>query len=373
MREWSFPIGTLLGVELRMHISFFLLLGLSMSYSVTLTGTAGRGLGLCALLFLALLLRETTRSIAVAAMSLDLSGILLLPTGSVLRYATAEANERAHRPEVIRRLALVGPLTNIGTGLVLGSLILAFSPLIQLADRPWITPAHLLRAAVWVNVLLGAVNLLPVAPLDGGELFRLGLDGLPAGLRSRSGFRSLGRLVAVALAGIGLALRNPWLTTLGAFLVFAGPLDQGSDPATTDAGTEAHPVRISDVMLVDFNTLSASDTLEDALDRSVHSLQDVFPVVRRGSMVGAVSRQGILEALQTHGNGYIQGVMTRSFATAQPGDALMKTLGRIMLGRGVQLVPVLDGDRIVGILTPQNLSQSMRLLDRGRRLRRQES
>ena len=126
-----------------------------------------------------------------------------------------------------------------------------------------------------------------------------------------------------------------------------------------------------DVMLMEFSTLSASDTLEDALQRSIHSLQDVFPVIRGSNLVGAVSRQGIVEALQTNGNGYVQGVMTRSFQTAQPDDSLVKTLRRIATGQGAQLVPVMDGDRIVGIITPQNLAHSMTMLNQRRRMREQ--
>ena len=91
-----------------------------------------------------------------------------------------------------------------------------------------------------------------------------------------------------------------------------------------------------------------------------------------GNRVGAVSRQGIVEALQSEGSGYVQGVMTRSFQTAQPDDSLVKTLRRIMAGQGAQLVPILDGNRIVGIITPQNLAHSMGLLNARRRLRQNE-
>ena len=132
------------------------------------------------------------------------------------------------------------------------------------------------------------------------------------------------------------------------------------------------PVLMRDVMLTDFSTLSASDTLEEALQRSVHTLQDVFPVVRGSNLVGAVSRQGIVEALQAEGNGYVQGVMSKSFQVAQPDDSLVKTLRRIMGGKGAQLVPVTEGNRIVGIITPQNLAHSIGLLSARRRLFQQD-
>ena len=86
------------------------------------------------------------------------------------------------------------------------------------------------------------------------------------------------------------------------------------------------------------------DTLEDALLRSIHSLQDVFPWCG-GEPRGAVSRQGIVEALQSEENSYVQGVMTRSFQTAGPDGLAVKTLRRIATGQGAQLVPVMEGDR----------------------------
>jgi predicted transcriptional regulator len=130
--------------------------------------------------------------------------------------------------------------------------------------------------------------------------------------------------------------------------------------------SEGDIVKVSDVMLTEYSILSASATLEDAVEQARHTLQDVFPVVRAGNMVGAVARQNILEALESTGNGYVQGIMTRSFQTAAPGDSLIATLNRVTGAVGVssQLVPVVEGERIVGIITPQNLQRSMGLLTR---------
>jgi CBS domain-containing protein len=123
-------------------------------------------------------------------------------------------------------------------------------------------------------------------------------------------------------------------------------------------------------MLTEFSMLAPSDTLEDALHKSIHSLQDDFPVVRGDSLVGIISRQSILSALRSEGNGYVQAVMSRSFHVAQPEDSLGTTISRFA-GRGLSLVPVTVGERIVGIVTLQNLMHSMSLLAESRKLRRQ--
>lgn len=369
MRGWSFSIGRLLGVEIRIHTFFLLLLGLSISYSSVSGSSGSRGFVLWLILVFAVGVREIARAIAAAWYGLELRSILLLPTGGLQQYATPEANERAATPEIGKRLGIVGPIANLFFGLLLAAIILTVTPEINLLEKPWLTPAHLIRGLVWTNLLLAAINLLPAAPLDGGRIFRgefARSHGVLKGTRAAAG---LGQIIGILLAIAGCVLPNMWLIMIGGFVFIGAHMDDTNILLANDS----NPVRMRDVMLTSFSTLSASDTLEEALQSSVHTLQDVFPVVRGGNLVGAVSRQGIVEALQSDGNGYVQGVMTRSFQTAQPDDSLVTTLRRIMAGQGAQLVPVLDGDRIVGIITPQNLAHSMGLLNARRRLRQHES
>lgn len=368
MRGWSFPIGRFLGVDVRIHTFFLLLLGLSISYS-SMAGTTGmRGFALWLLLLLAVAVREAARAVGTAWYGLELRSILLLPTGGLLSYASSETTEKAETPEMQKRMAVIGPIASIGFGLLLAAMTLTVSPEVNLVERPWLSPAHLLKAAVWINLLLGAVNLLPASPLDGGRVFRGEFAKTKGGLKSSRAVAGLGQAIAVGLMIIGFLMPNMWLIMLGGFVLIGAHMEDQGLLLQTDVDA----VRMRDVMLTQFSMLSASDTLEDALQRSVHTLQDVFPVVRGANLVGAVSRQSIVEALHTDGNGYVQGVMTRSFQTAQPDDSLVKTLRRIMAGQGAQMVPVLEGDRIVGIITPQNLAHSMGLLNQRRKMRPQE-
>jgi Zn-dependent protease/predicted transcriptional regulator len=374
MRGWSFPIGRFFGVDVRVHTFFLLLLGLSISYASMTGATGPRGFVLWLILLLAVFVREIARSLGAAWFGLELRSILLLPTGGLLSYASSEANELASTPALQKKLGIIGPVANIGFGLVLGAISLTFSPDVDLYGQPWLSPAHLLRSAVWMNLLLGVVNLLPALPLDGGRVFRgefAKTRGVIKGSRAAAG---VGQMVAYGLILAGMALMvsgkivGMWLLILGGFVMIGAHMEDQSSLLQTDVDA----VRMRDVMLTQFSTLSASDTLEEALQRSVHTLQDVFPVVRGSNLVGAISRQNIVEALHSDGNGYVQGVMTRSFQTAQLDDSLVKTLRRIMAGQGAQMVPVLEGDRIVGIITPQNLAHSMGLLNQRRRLRPQE-
>lgn len=381
MRRWSFQIGRIFGVEVRIHAFFLLLLFAFLALSSVAQISMTRVFALWLLLLFAVGVREVARAIGAAWFGLELRALLLLPTGGLMTFANG-ATERGSNPAIQRRMAFIGPVASIAFGCLVAAIVLAASPSVNLLSRPWISPLHLLRALVWLNLLLGVVNLLPAYPLDGSRLFsgagssgkgeeKAPGRGLLIGQRSAFGLgrnlqASVGQIIAIGLVLAGIVTGNNWLIILGPLILLGAHIENQGLLTQTDVDA----VRMRDVMLTQFSTLSASDTLEDALQRAIHTLQDVFPVVRGGSLVGAVSRQNIVEALASEGNSYVQGVMTRSFQTAQPDDSLVKTLRRIMGDQATQLVPVMEGERIVGIITPQNLSHSMGLLNQSRRMRR---
>src|ERR1700730_4263930 len=105
MLGWSFPIGRFLGVDVRIHTFFLLLLGLSISYASMIGVTGARGLALWLLLLLAVAVREGARSLGAAWFGLELRSILLLPIGGLFSYATPEATELAATPGMQKRMA----------------------------------------------------------------------------------------------------------------------------------------------------------------------------------------------------------------------------------------------------------------------------
>ena len=148
------------------------------------------------LLLLAVVVREVARAIGAAWFGLDIRSILLLPVGGLMSYASSEATEKASTPGMQKRMAVIGPTANIGFGLLLGAITLTIAPEVNLFERPWMSPLHLLRAAVWMNILLGVVNLLPASPLDGGRVFR-------------GEFAKTKGVMKSSRAAAGLAVRRP--------------------------------------------------------------------------------------------------------------------------------------------------------------------
>src|ERR1700761_4344379 len=145
MRGWSFPLGRWMGVELRIHTFFILLLGVCMAYTESVHLTMFRGVGLWLVLLSAVAVREVARMIVAAYHGLQLRNILLLPIGGLVAYANAESAESAGSRGVQWPMAVTGPLANLTFALVVVMLILGMSPTVNLFERPWITAAHLVR------------------------------------------------------------------------------------------------------------------------------------------------------------------------------------------------------------------------------------
>lgn len=376
MRAWSLPLGRWFGVHLRIHY-FFLLLLLFCGLSTNLAGIAAwRGIVLWFVLLGAVLGREAARAITAAWHGLAVRSILLLPIGGLFSYASPEMAEQASEGWAQTALTIAGPAANFGFALLMTGLIMGATTQVPIFALPIVTASHLMRSTVWLNVALALINFLPAYPLDAGRLLRSGMTGTRGVTQATRSASGLGQMIGIGAVIAGLALLavpnthvaasiSPWLI-MGGFFVFIGAQleDQG-----VMFQSVVETVRMRDVMLTDFDTLSPSDTLSDALYKAIHSLQDDFPVVRGPNLVGVVSRQGIVQALRHDGNGYIQGIMSRAFQVAQPDDSLGVLIRRIGSGR-MSLIPVAESGRIVGIVTWQNLSSSMGLLAEYRRLER---
>ena len=367
MRGWSIPLGRWMGVELRVHIFFPLLL--FVVFAISGNNQWSRGLALFLFLVSAVAVRETARLMVAAWMGLRLRAILLLPIGGLFAYANPESQEISSHGRGQFELALAGPLANWTAALVAAGAILGASPELQLIGHPLIAPTDLLRSLVWMQASLGLLHLLPAYPLDCGRLvrnaFALKHGSGPAG-RAAAG---LGQVLALATILAGILARDYWLSLAGLFIMVGAQIeDQG-----VFFQSVVDTVRMREVMLTDFATLSPSDTLADALYRCVHSLQEEFPVVRGPQLVGIISRQRIVDALRNEGNASVQSVMSRAFQVARPEDTLGATIRRLTAGHGLTLIPVTESGRVVGIVSVQNLMSSMSLLAEQRRIERQDA
>lgn len=369
MRSWSIFGGRFLGVEFRIHVTFVFLLAYFMLPFVR-TGDPGalsRGFALTVLVLISVFLRELGHALVGARNGLPVKASILLPVGGIaLTDATIRTDGAAHSTgHFIRevRVASAGLLVNAFLAGVTGLLLLSVAPLPSLWARPLVAVEALGRSFFWINVFLFALNLLPAFPLDSGRVFRAWLARRMDYQQATRRAVTLGQLFVVAFMLGGVRSQESLL--VGLFLFMATQMEE----RTAMFQSVAEAVRMEDVMLTHFSTLSPADTLEDALSKAVHSLQDDFPVVSGSDLVGVINRQTIVDRLRREGNGYVQGAMNKAFEIASRTESLASAF-RKLTTRGLTLIPVVDQERLVGIVTLQNLMHSMGLLAESRRLKK---
>jgi len=359
MLRSSIAIGRFMNVDLRVHISFLLLLVIAVGFSIVTNGGASRGVALWLAMCSAVLVREIARSIAATYVGLRLRALFLLPIGGLMAFSTSTHD--ASTPEAnTRLLMLTGPIANFGVGLLLLGTSYGLEPHVSLLAQPWISTSHILRGLVWMQLILGMVNLLPMPVVPSRTTKSdAAADAKPekSGLSGLLPFPSFGLGTGLALAMIvaGFVLMNLWLVILGGFMMLGAQLSSAHTVSSTDAET----ILVREVMLTEYTLLSSSDTLQGALDRSIHSSQDVFPVVRGDRLVGSIARQTIAERLLSEGDSYLQGIMTRSLQLASPTDKLVEALRRAASLGASEFIPVVEDGAMIGILTPQSLSRAV--------------
>jgi len=372
MRSWSIHVGRLFGVEVRLHLTFLILplFVFWTEYSVHPTANGPRDLALVGIVLACVAAHEIGHMLVARRLGLIPKAVILLPLSGVTvfdesRVEKPESADAAWKREV--RIALTGPLVNLAFALVAAGVILLAGVGAHLREWPFLQSSNLPRSLVWANLYIAGLNLLPAFPLDGGRILRAffarSMDAAAATRRAVS----ISHALAMTLMVAGL-FSNTWLTMVGVIIFSAAQLEERAVVFQSVLDN----VRLEEVMLTDFATLSPADTLEDALDKAVHSLQDDFPVIRGSDMVGVISRQRILEALRVEGNGYVQAVMNKLFEVSARQESLASAF-RKLTSRNLSIIPVVEDQRLVGIVTLQNLMHSMALLAESRKLRRDES
>lgn len=279
--RWSIHAARVAGIEIRIHLTFLLLLaGVGIGYHARGGMPAAlAGLAFVLLLFGSVVLHELGHAVAALRYGIHTPDITLLPIGGVARL---ERLPRDPRQELA--VALAGPavtaLIALGLTLAAGSGAGTTEPLQALDD-----PGHGLAAQLRdANLVLLAFNLLPAFPMDGGRVLRAGLALRMDYVRATRIAARAGRAFAFVFGLVGL-LFNP-LLVLVALFVFLGATQEA---AATEVQELSRRLPISAAMLTEFRSLREDATLEEAADALLRTSQHDFPVVD-----GAMRPRGVL-------------------------------------------------------------------------------
>ncbi|MDI6712449.1 MAG: site-2 protease family protein [Anaerosomatales bacterium] len=362
----SRPIGRLFGIPIEVNSSWFLVfflvsLGLATSYFPQalpeLPGTAHAALAFATALafFASIVIHELAHSLVARAGGLKVRRVTLFMFGGV-----SQMEEEPKSPLRELLMALAGPMTSFALGGIGLAALTAFGSAMPDALR---VPLEYLT---FINFSVGAFNLLPGFPLDGGRVLRSILWGLSKDIlkatrwATRTG-QAIGlSLVAIAVYGV---LRGQidaiWLAVMGWFI----SLLASNAYAQQVVRSRLAAIRLSEAMSSPVVTVPADTPLAEVAEAYVlggrHSR---YPVVAEGRVVGLVDLASV------------RSVPRDAWLQTTVGDVAMHDLSSVVAAPeasvesvlpqlepdGPGAVLVVEGGRLAGIVTRADVIRLLR-------------
>ncbi|MCL4836771.1 MAG: site-2 protease family protein [Thermoanaerobaculia bacterium] len=354
---WAFRIGTALGIPIRIHFTFLLLLVWFGVRSTRMGETFLSGVGFILLLFGCVLLHELGHAAMAKVYQVRTREIVLYPIGGVARL------ERMPSGKAELLIALAGPAVNLVLAGMLFAVMLVLQVRMPGSASELASGNSVLLQLLLVNASLFFFNLLPAFPMDGGRVLRATLTFFMSEERATAVAAGVGQGAAIVFGGLGLITGN-FILVFIAFFVFLGA---GQEAAFHRSRAAVQGLDARAAMITRFDALAPQDTLGKAAELLLTTHQHDFPVVDAwGRVAGLLHRGVLLEALARAGRETpVLEVMEREVAAVPP-DAPLEEVLRLLQGRPSMPLLVVDGGRLAGMITLENLTE---LIEVSRRLR----
>jgi len=348
--SWSFPIGRIFGIELRVHATFFLLLAWigAAGYAAGGAQEAAVSLTYILVLFVCVIAHEFGHALTARRFGIRTRDVTLLPIGGLARL---EKMPEKPMEEVL--VALAGPAVN----LVIFVLLAAIFGLPSADGIDSLTFADLPAQIALLNLVLALFNLLPAFPMDGGRVLRALIATRTDRVTATRAAAGAGQGLAFAMGLYGLIAGSPMLILI-AFFVF---ISAGAESSEAQMRSVARGLMARDAMITSYEPLSPDDSLDAAARALIRTTQHEFPVIEpaSGTLAGLLTRDALFAALEQGNRARpVSAVMQKDVPTASLSEGLEALIAR-MEGK-VPAVVVLDPTgKVMGYVTRENLGELM--------------
>ncbi len=356
----SVKLTKIRGIDVGVHYSWFIVFVL-ITFSLTarfasehpqwtLAEHYAVGIATSLLFFGSILVHELAHSFVALAKGIPVRSITLFVFGGV-----AQIGREPDRPMTEFQIAIAGPIAS-------ALLALGFGAIAHLAGDQ---SERLAALAGWlssINVMLALFNLVPGFPLDGGRIFRAALWHMTGSLTKAT------RIAAGTGQGIGYVLiffgivtgftanwfSGLWLAFIGWFLMNAAQ----ESVVQVSVRSALSGLAVEDVMNRDCPIVPARMALADLVREYIlRTGQRCFIVVDGSRLEGLVTLHQIKAVPQERWSQVSVGeAMTpvSRLRIVTPDQPLLDVL-QLLEGGDVNQVPVVAGDRLLGMITRDHL------------------
>ena len=361
------PIARLFGFEIRIHVTWVLILATATVLAETEIESAepsvppltrwAIGAVIAAAFLVSVLAHELGHAVAARARGIDVGPMTLYFFGGTASFQTEFDDPRS-----ATIVTAAGPVVSLALAGVIGTIGVALRSVGGLVLDPL---GVLLLAIAGLNVLVGGINLVPAYPLDGGRLVRA-----VAWLRTRDERRGsafaavVGRAVGWLLIGSGITVMAIEDPLDGLMLAISGWFLSGAS-----RGIERRlmvqdllqGVRVEDVMDRGVAGVTPNLTLDTFAERLLGNEGSAVPVVRDDALVGLV---GVSQVRRLRRGSWsttrAQDVMVTppSLPLVEARDTLWSALDRLRRA-GLDALPVVEGGGLLGLVTKEGIAEAI--------------
>ncbi len=367
MFRHTIPVGKIFGITVDLDYSWFLVIGLltwllAVSYyPAEFKNWSGAedwlmGAITAVMLFVSVLLHELGHSVVAKHYGIPVPRITLFVFGGVSQIAEEPASAGNEF-----WIAVAGPAVSFALAALCWELepLVAFSsPLLALAEY-----------LAFLNLVLGIFNLIPGFPLDGGRVLRAIVWKVSGKYhRATSVAAFTGRFFGFLLIFIGVwqaiggnLLNGLWIAFIGWFLESAAGSQMQQEALKSLIGEYS----VLEAMRRDFPHVSGDVTLQELVDKHVLPGGVRYFVVTDehgpAGMVTLASIRGVPRAAWPTTTAAQVMVPVQKLDTIRPDARLWSALEK--MGRdGVNQLPVVDGNGIVGMLSREDILHYLSVL-----------
>ncbi len=357
----SLRIGKIIGIDLYIHAGWLIILVL-LTWSLagdrfvqlapSWTGSTYwiTALITSLLFFVSVLMHEVAHALLTRAHGLTVTRMTLFIFGGV-----EDLKQAPRSPGSELQIALIGP----GISFLLAGLYYGLA--LPFANTG--TPEEaVLDYVAFINLALALINLLPGFPLDGGRIMRALLWKFTGNYRRASHTATLtgqGCSYLLIVLGIGSFFTGNlfdglWIIFIGWFLLSAGQ----SAHAQELIQTALRDVTVERAMNPTPVTVPANISIQKLVDEYFQPLNiSSAPVMQGGYLAGLITFIEISQVQRENWGktpvGYVMRLREQIFIVT-PDQPLSVAL-QSMLARGINLVPVVQDDLLVGVLNLESI------------------
>jgi Zn-dependent protease/predicted transcriptional regulator len=371
---WNFRVGTITGIPIRVNVTLLLFLPVlawlisggeqlaayagviealsvqSVDVEVLQSGNTGWLVGALGAvgLFASVLVHELGHSWTAMRYDIDIASITLWIFGGMAHMTDL--------PDEWDRefwIALAGPVTSVLLGV-------AFLGLLQVVPAGAPVLVFVVGFLGVVNLTLAVFNMLPAFPMDGGRIFRALLArGRPYASATHTAAR-VGKGFAVLMGLAGLFGGAPLLVLVALFVYVAA----GAESKATALRELFEGVTVRDLMtpMEDVLTVRGDQTLAQLVDRIMFDRLSAYPVVDAGDhVVGTVTLGSLRGVDPAEREALTIGDVMGDAVTVSADDPAFEAL-QAFGESGDAPVVVTEGDRVVGVLTREDVARAMEVM-----------